>query len=215
MKKASLFGAVALALSFAVAPAKASVVFQGSTEGCFNAGCTLSTTAVISSSHPGDTSKLSFGAATAFGPSPGVSLDVGQTKTVDLGTFKLTGDGKGFGSDTFTLEVLFTSPSNSSHNFTATLSGNLDNNNAIKFSSTPLLFSWSGESFTLLVNSIGDMDDHSYELTGRIHLTGVSDTQVAAVPEPATWAMMLMGFAGVGFVAYRRRTNRGASFRWA
>jgi cholinesterase len=27
------------------------------------------------------------------------------------------------------------------------------------------------------------------------------------VPEPATWAMMLLGFVGVGFVAYRRRQN--------
>ena len=26
-----------------------------------------------------------------------------------------------------------------------------------------------------------------------------------SVPEPATWAMMLIGFAGIGFVAYRRR----------
>jgi hypothetical protein len=25
------------------------------------------------------------------------------------------------------------------------------------------------------------------------------------VPEPATWAMMLIGFAGLGFAAYRRR----------
>jgi hypothetical protein len=30
--------------------------------------------------------------------------------------------------------------------------------------------------------------------------------QVAAVPEPSTWAMMMLGFAGVGFMAYRRRT---------
>jgi hypothetical protein len=27
----------------------------------------------------------------------------------------------------------------------------------------------------------------------------------AAVPEPSTWAMMIMGFAGVGFMAYRRK----------
>jgi hypothetical protein len=26
----------------------------------------------------------------------------------------------------------------------------------------------------------------------------------AAVPEPSTWAMMLLGFAGLGFVGYRR-----------
>jgi hypothetical protein len=29
----------------------------------------------------------------------------------------------------------------------------------------------------------------------------------SAVPEPSTWAMMLLGFAGVGFVAYRRKSK--------
>jgi hypothetical protein len=29
-------------------------------------------------------------------------------------------------------------------------------------------------------------------------------SSVAAVPESSTWAMMLFGFAGVGFVAYRQ-----------
>lgn len=28
---------------------------------------------------------------------------------------------------------------------------------------------------------------------------------VSAVPEPSTWAMMLIGFAGIGFLAYRRQ----------
>ncbi len=27
----------------------------------------------------------------------------------------------------------------------------------------------------------------------------------AAAPEPSTWAMMLLGFAGLGFVGYRQR----------
>jgi len=31
------------------------------------------------------------------------------------------------------------------------------------------------------------------------------DVAVAPVPEPSTWAMMILGFAGVGFIAYRRR----------
>jgi len=35
---------------------------------------------------------------------------------------------------------------------------------------------------------------------------------VSAVPESSTWAMMVLGFAGVGFMAYRRR-NQGSSFR--
>jgi PEP-CTERM motif len=30
----------------------------------------------------------------------------------------------------------------------------------------------------------------------------------AAVPEPATWAMLLIGFVGIGFLGYRRRRNQ-------
>ncbi len=29
----------------------------------------------------------------------------------------------------------------------------------------------------------------------------------AAVPEPSTWAMMILGFAGIGFMAYRRKSK--------
>ena len=35
----------------------------------------------------------------------------------------------------------------------------------------------------------------------------------SGVPEPSTWAMMILGFAGVGFLAYRRRS--GPTFRIA
>jgi hypothetical protein len=37
---------------------------------------------------------------------------------------------------------------------------------------------------------------------------------VAAVPEPSTWAMMILGFFGVGFMAYRRKQN-GPTLRLA
>ena len=40
----------------------------------------------------------------------------------------------------------------------------------------------------------------------------LSTTLVGAVPEPATWAMMVLGFFGVGFMAYRRR-NQNTAFR--
>jgi PEP-CTERM motif len=45
----------------------------------------------------------------------------------------------------------------------------------------------------------------------------LTDTpEVAAVPEPSTWAMMMLGFAGVGFLSYRRtRRNGGLSLRIA
>jgi len=32
--------------------------------------------------------------------------------------------------------------------------------------------------------------------------------QIAAVPEPSTWAMMILGFAGLGFMAYRRKSSQ-------
>jgi xanthine/uracil/vitamin C permease (AzgA family) len=35
----------------------------------------------------------------------------------------------------------------------------------------------------------------------------VGSPMVAAVPEPSTWAMMILGFCGVGFMAYRRKKN--------
>jgi hypothetical protein len=40
--------------------------------------------------------------------------------------------------------------------------------------------------------------------------------QVAAVPEASTWAMMILGFLGLGFLGYRRSSNfSGSTFRMA
>lgn len=35
-------------------------------------------------------------------------------------------------------------------------------------------------------------------------------SEVAAVPEPSTWAMMILGFCGLGFMWYRRKQNGGS-----
>jgi hypothetical protein len=45
---------------------------------------------------------------------------------------------------------------------------------------------------------------HGAQFFGHIYFDDVS---VSAVPEPSTWAMMLIGFAGLGFVAYRRKSK--------
>ena len=36
-------------------------------------------------------------------------------------------------------------------------------------------------------------------------------TTTAAVPEPSTWAMMLIGFVGLGFMVYRRKNQTAAA----
>ena len=43
-----------------------------------------------------------------------------------------------------------------------------------------------------------------------IFLTGASLASGGAVPEPSTWAMMLAGFAGLGYAGYRVRRNSAA-----
>jgi hypothetical protein len=43
---------------------------------------------------------------------------------------------------------------------------------------------------------------------------GLDKVNISAVPEPATWAMMILGFLGVGFVAYRRK-SAGTQLRLA
>ena len=45
-------------------------------------------------------------------------------------------------------------------------------------------------------------DSNSGQNTGSLSVSGMP----AAVPEPATWAMMLLGFGGIGFAIRRRRT---------
>jgi PEP-CTERM motif len=51
------------------------------------------------------------------------------------------------------------------------------------------------------VKLVGDIQ---FSATG-----GPIDITVAPVPEPSTWAMMILGFAGVGFMAYRRKAKAG------
>jgi hypothetical protein len=43
------------------------------------------------------------------------------------------------------------------------------------------------------------------EITGDTSLT--FQAAISGVPEPSTWAMMILGFFGVGFMAYRRKSK--------
>ena len=47
------------------------------------------------------------------------------------------------------------------------------------------------------------------DIAGGRYVSNIADLYVfdgvSAVPEPSTWAMLLLGFAGVGFVAFRRK----------
>jgi hypothetical protein len=49
--------------------------------------------------------------------------------------------------------------------------------------------------------------DGQYYGYGEPFLAGLTTSTVSAVPEPSTWAMLLLGFAGIGFMAYRRKAK--------
>ncbi len=75
---------------------------------------------------------------------------------------------------------------------------------------------WSGGSVINLGLLAGDPDSEAHGINDVGQVVGSIGTWYAAewnpsdpiaasaVPEPSTWAMMLIGFAGLGFAGYRR-----------
>jgi hypothetical protein len=57
------------------------------------------------------------------------------------------------------------------------------------------------------------LDSLGLTLGTYVYTWGVGDhadsltVEIGSVPEPSTWAMLLLGFAGIGFMAYRRKAK--------
>ncbi|MBC9882065.1 PEP-CTERM sorting domain-containing protein [Bradyrhizobium sp. INPA01-394B] len=68
--------------------------------------------------------------------------------------------------------------------------------------------SWTCDLSNTGILSFGSLPDGvSFTSDSGQFLTG----NVGAVPEPSTWAMMILGFAGIGSLAYRRRSRPALS----
>ena len=76
----------------------------------------------------------------------------------------------------------------------AVTNGNQSFNQAVQF------FATSGDTIRSATFTNNPVQD-------AFEVGGFSIRAVAAVPEPSTWAMMILGFAGVGFMAYRRKNK--------
>jgi hypothetical protein len=81
--------------------------------------------------------------------------------------------------------------------------------------SAPLTFSFSGAppAGAWAVSGSGDLGPGTYfvEVTGtsNVGTLGVGGSVITSnVPEPSTWAMMTLGFIGLGYVAFRQRKSK-------
>jgi hypothetical protein len=79
----------------------------------------------------------------------------------------------------------------------------------------PLTFTISDAANDLTLASLGfsvaNNGDHIFfasDLANAQGVTGAVGALASAVPEPSTWAMMILGFIGVGAMAYRRKGAR-------
>ena len=70
-----------------------------------------------------------------------------------------------------------------------------------------------GTHFSGPANATGELTFYYWDSNNFDNTQFVTAT-ISGVPEPSTWAMMIQGFAGVGFLAYRRR-NQGLALHRA
>ena len=207
-----------LALGLAWGAPASAVEFTGFTNGCFGLGCTpIPPSSSISTimlapglSYTNSTFDVnSSGGIAAIGNAPSVS------NFNNLGSFSATGDTGTYTGNNFDLLVSFTAPAGTSPGtalFTDVITGSVSSGSGaviVDFDSAPQTFSFDGGTFSFSVNNvsltIAPNLPNSIAVSGQILVT--------SVPEPSTWAMMIFGFAGVGFMAYRRKN--GFAFRLA
>jgi hypothetical protein len=67
-----------------------------------------------------------------------------------------------------------------------------------------------GTSFSGIASAAGELNLYYWDQNASDNtqfVTATITTSVSGVPEPSAWAMMLLGFTGVGFMAYRRKSK--------
>ena len=195
MRKAIL--AVIGATALAGASGANAALYVGSTLGCFGVACAP----VPTQTYGGLTFTTgSFNQADSNGF---LAIGSGSPPTDTLGLFTLTGAPFNYTapSTLFTLLVTFVSPGSTSGSYSAAITGSVSGDNTggvfIDFPEAAQLFTYTGGAFTLKVNDLGVS-----ATSVATPITGVLN----AVPEPGTWALMLLGFGGIGLAMRRRRS---------
>ena len=140
---------------------------------------------------------------------PNLSMTIDPTSNINLGSLQATGTGPfDLTGLLLTIAINQTVPGGSGSLPAGTLSG------IITMTQSGASISWlnpqvtiNGYVYSVTNNPLSIVPPNScilQDVPGTCGITTIQG-QVAAVPEPATWGMMLLGFAGMGFVLRRRR----------
>jgi hypothetical protein len=144
-----------------------------------------------------------------------MSLDVGNGGVASSGTLTISGTGL---PGVLTMGLALTDPPNSAYE----AAGGLElfgNDNVVPINANGITFGTNAPGgsggYTLQFLLGGESNECAADVVcGGIGGPGIDNfeklgatTISAAVPEPSTWAMMILGFAAVGFFAYRRKEN--------
>jgi hypothetical protein len=80
-----------------------------------------------------------------------------------------------------------------------------------QFTTNGIIFQTAFYEYNFWGNGPGNYSFYAAPIGSQSYLAGDGPGQVSflitPIPEASTWAMMLLGFAGVGFVAYRRKSK--------
>jgi hypothetical protein len=201
-----LLGLVAgTALAFSATAASAATTFAGGAQGCFVAPGPGSCATASSATDNGLT--FTGGTATFSQNTDATGFAAIGGPTNNFGTITLAPSGHSYSSDLFDLLITFTLPVGSgTGSFTANLLGSLTSFGSggvqITFQNPDQLIASPGGNFTLHVNNVSFSGS---PLAGETVLRQDISGYIQAVPEPGTWALMLIGFGGIGLAMRRRR----------
>jgi PEP-CTERM motif len=185
------------------APATAAII-NGSATGLSSPVTTITFDEVALSQYTPVTNQfaafgVSFSPAMYYSPQTGYPNIVGN----DVGSWDASAAAQ------LSVTLAFTNPqtaaafalvsNDTSYTLTALLGGSIVESFSTSVGATANdFYGFSGIAFdSIRVTS----NDNDFFLIDNVQFGAVS-----AVPEPSTWAMLILGFAGVGYMAYRRRS---------
>jgi len=217
----NLAGAVLVGLALQTGASKAAIVNNGGFETGDFTGWTVTSTAdhpqvVIPYNSTATYPNGAYGEPIPAAPGGG---NYGVYFVSDTGTDTISQQVSLVAGQSYLISFDLYGPTNGRANaFDATLQSAVDNFTSPLFSAKALASGWTVYTGYFVADA-----NSPYTLQFTFNGLGLpasdfvlDNANIQAVPEPATWAMMILGFLGVGFVAYRRRlSDRNLAFRVA